>query len=142
METRDLLDANNNVIGSVTLPDGKSEEEWTRVTRCYVPRQWSTNEIVDLTIAKATTFGTGLIRKFAAENVLLGITQANMTATVRRNLAEVIACLQTGSLYDAIAQVKAVPAENKDATFITDVRLLKFCNDIERYLGIPLSTSL
>lgn len=142
METRDILDANNNVIGSVSLPEGTSEEEWTRVTRAYVPRVPSLNEMVEATIQRAMTFGAGLIKKFAAENVLLGITQAGMTATVRTNLAQVITCLQTGSLYDAIAQVKAVPAESKDATFITDARLLSFVNEIERYLGVPFSQTL
>jgi hypothetical protein len=54
----------------------------------------------------------------------------------------VIGALQTGSLYEAIANAKAVPSGNKDATFITDVRILSFVNKIESYLGITLSTSL
>jgi hypothetical protein len=45
-------------------------------------------------------------------------------------------------LYDAIAQAKAIPAENKDSVFITDARLIKFINKVEEYLGIPLSTTL
>ena len=93
-------------------------------------------------INAAIKFGAGLMTKYAAENVLLGITQAGMTATVRTRMAVVIAALQTGSLYDVIAEAKAIPAEDKDATFITDARLLAFINKVETYLGIALSTSI
>jgi hypothetical protein len=57
-------------------------------------------------------------------------------------MGEVIGALQTGSLYEAIVNAKAVPSGNKDATFITDVRILSFVNKIESYLGITLSSTL
>lgn len=94
------------------------------------------------TIASATIFGQNLILEFATENVLLGITQMGMTTHVRTATAGVVNALQTGSLYDAISEAKAIPAEKKDATFVTDARLLIFINKIESYLGIPLSTEL
>lgn len=90
----------------------------------------------------ARTFGNQLIDDFAAENILLGITQANMTNSVRKTLSEVTACLMTGSLYDAMLEARAIPNDKKDATFITNARLLAFINKIEIYLNLPLSTQL
>jgi hypothetical protein len=93
-------------------------------------------------LAPAIEFGTNTIRKFASENILLGITQAGMTSLVRLRTEQVISCLFTGSLYDAMVQIRAIPPENKDATFITDARLLAAINDIEDYLGMTRSESL
>lgn len=35
METRDILDINNNVVGSLTLPDSTSEEQWQKILTSY-----------------------------------------------------------------------------------------------------------
>jgi hypothetical protein len=99
-------------------------------------------EIVEAAIAQAIKFGNDCTIKFATENVLLGITQANMTNTVRRVLSQVLGALSTGSLYDAIYEIRQIPAEDKDEVFITDARLLTYINDIEDYLGIERSTQL
>ena len=118
---------------------------WVDPTKCRliaIAGIWHAVTNVEFAIADAVSFGQRILIKFAAENVLLGITQLDMTATVRTILAPVIQCLQTGSLYDAIAQVRLVPPESKDATFITDVRLLGFINSIETYLGVGLSSTL
>lgn len=93
-------------------------------------------------IKNAMVFGQALVVQFAAENVSMGITQDNMTTIVRNNLSGVTGALSTGSLYDAIAEIKAIPDTSKDAKYITNDRLLAFCNKIETYLQIPLSTSL
>ena len=61
---------------------------------------------------------------------------------VRKAMTEVLLALQTGSLYDAIAEAKAIPVESKDETFLSDARLLLFINKIETYLEVPLSTVL
>lgn len=101
---------------------------------------------LELTVAAAVEasidFGWQVLREFSTENVLLGITQAGMTNRVRQVTMEVINALSTGSLYDAIAQAKAIPPEHKDPVFITDARLVKFINKVEEYLGLPLSTTL
>ena len=97
---------------------------------------------VEGVIVKAIAFGSKLINQYAAENVILGITQAGMTATVRSRMGTIISALQTGSLYDVIVECKAIPADHKDATYITDARLLSFVNKVEAYLGITWSTSL
>lgn len=93
-------------------------------------------------VKSAIAFGQKILEEMSYENVMLGITQAGMTNQVRKRTAEVTSALATGSLYDAIFEARQIPAEDKDATFITDVRLLAFVNKIETYLGIELSTSL
>lgn len=97
---------------------------------------------LDRALSNAIAFGAQLMKDFTKENMAMGITQDNMTGTVRKNMIEVISALQTGSLYDAITEVKAIPAEAKDPKYITNARLLTFVNRIEEYLGIPLSQSL
>lgn len=103
---------------------------------------WYAATRVEAAISDAIIFGQHMLIKFAAENVLLGITQAGMTDTVRTVMAGVIQSLQTGSLLNAITLARAVPSGSKDATFITDARLLAAINDIEAYLGMARSTSL
>ena len=93
-------------------------------------------------VESALGYGQGLIAEFIRENLVLGITQAGRTKVVRKAMNEVISCLQTGSLYDAIDELRLIPAEDKDPTFITDVRILSYINKLETYLGITLSTEV
>lgn len=90
-------------------------------------------------VAKAVSFGQNLITKFAAENVMLGITQDGKTGEVLDKMGPVIIALQSGSLYEAIARAKAIDPEDYDVKYITHDRLYAFINDIEAYLGIQLS---
>lgn len=95
-----------------------------------------TEELVSKRIDEAITFGMQLIRQYVVENVMLGITQANMTSTVRVRLAGITDALMTGSLYDALAAISAIPAEHKDGVFISNARLLTFGNKIRVHLGL------
>lgn len=104
--------------------------------------QWFAISSVEFAIYNARIFGSNLIEKFSAENVMLGITQLGKTADVRKALADVISCLDTGSLYDAMDQVRAIPDASKDAVFITNARMLGFINCIEDYLSLPRSSQL
>ena len=103
---------------------------------------WYAATNIESAIVNAISFGQHLMVKFAAENVALGITQLNMTNTVRTVMVLVIQDLQTGSLIDAMAQARAIPSGSKDAIFITDARLLSFINLVEDYLGMVRSSSL
>ena len=91
-------------------------------------------------IENAIYYGGRLLVEFAAENVLLGITQAGKTSEVMDKLAFVNDAISTGSLYEAIYRIKAVPVEDYDSTFITIGRLVLFVNKIEAYLGLPESS--
>lgn len=93
-------------------------------------------------VRNAKSFGSQIVEDFTIQNVLLGITADNMTGTVLNRMANVILALQSGSLHEAISRAKSVPAEHKDAKYITDARLLAAVNAIETYLNLPLSTHL
>jgi hypothetical protein len=93
-------------------------------------------------LTPAMAMGAQIIKEFAAENIALGITQAGMTTRVRLVTGDIVNALSTGSLYDAITAARSIPAESKDPTFVTDVRLLTCVNKIETYLGLPLSSTL
>lgn len=97
---------------------------------------------IEKVLSDAIGFGNKLIKEITLENMALGITQAGKTGQVRKALTEALLALQTGSLYDAIIELKAIPAEAKDEVFVTDARLLQAVNKIEAYLGLGLSESL
>lgn len=90
-------------------------------------------------IGNAIKFGQSLITKFAAQNVLLGITQDGKTGEVLNKMSGVIVALQSGSLYEAIERAKAINPEDYDAKYITHDRIYAFINELEAYLGLPLS---
>lgn len=116
--------------------------EFVSQIEAIIPPSKTQLEQVKIVIQNAMNFGNGLIMEFAAENVAMGITQDGMTGVVRRNCSQVIDCLLTGSLYDAIIELRAIPEDKKDAKYLTNARLLIFINKIETYLGIPLSTGV
>lgn len=102
----------------------------------------TTQHRCELVVVEAMKFGQQLMTQFAAENIILGIIEAGMTKIVRQNLSEVVGALITGSLYDAINELKNIPENKKDTVFITNERLLIFVNKIEKYLNLPLSENL
>lgn len=93
-------------------------------------------------LASAISFGSELIIQFGAENMVLGITQDNMTKTVRENMSGILSAISTGSLKDAILEIKELPESAKDPKYLTDERLLVYLNKIENFLGLELSESL
>lgn len=100
-------------------------------------------------------FVASLIHKFAGENIAMGITQAGKSghllalfckkypipdATFQNCLKDTF---DTGSLYvarDVIQHIRDNPTEFDGLSpFVTDARLLGMKNEIETFLGIPLS---
>lgn len=98
--------------------------------------------VLNMHLKPAVCFGLSMIEDFSTENILLGITQAGMTNHVRKSASEIVDALHTGALYDAILEARAVPAEVKDPIFLSDARLLRLINQIEQFLGVPISPSL
>lgn len=101
-----------------------------------------TQMIVEQIIDDAIVFGTKLLRKFAAENTIMGITQEGKTNEVRKAMREVTDAIYTGSLKDVILEARAIPVESYDSKYITAARILSFINEIEDYLGIQRSENL
>lgn len=99
-------------------------------------------DLVKQSINNAMAFGSNLLLEYSTENVLLGITQENKTGEVLSKLSLVLPAIQSGSLYEAISRIKAIPSSDYDSKYITQARLLIFVNKIEQYLGLSLSTEL
>lgn len=104
-----------------------------------VPPQESQVEIVQGIITNAMIFGQKLMVEFAAENVMMGITQAGKTKAIADYLANVIRYIQTGSLYEVINEINAlelagVPVELDP--YISTARLDEFKAKVEAYLGV------
>lgn len=131
-----------SVMGIYFTEELSSEENSILDEAVLLYRNKELSKTVEGAITAAKEFGSKLVLEFSAENILLGITQAGMTGEVIQKLTGVLGAIQTGSLYEAINLLKAVPPEDYDATFITTSRLLSFCNKIEAYLGLPLSTEI
>lgn len=150
--------ANNTVYWTELFKDEVSGQAWLKEekTRSYWLPEFTTQltqvqpEVPVLTpqeqaaqlLDQAIDFGNKLIRDITIENMALGITQDGMTGTVRKALAETLSALMTGSLYDAIDELRAIPEDKKDNKYISNARLLVAINKLETYLGKPLSSSL
>lgn len=122
-------------------PDGTIEWDKTLENQNEIVNIVNTFYIEQI-VSAASQFGQSLVITFAAENVLLGITQEGKTGEVLNKLASVMPPLQAGSLYEAIARIRAIPPTEYDSKYITSARLLDFVNKIEAYLGLPISESL
>ena len=92
-------------------------------------------------INDALAFGNTIKKDFVAENVMLGITQRGLTGHVRKMMREVKDAIDSGSLYDAITEIKLLNPADFDSVIITPARILVFRNKIETYLQVPLATS-
>jgi len=97
-----------------------------------------------------------LINKFAAENIAMGITQANKsgdllslferpypTASLGGSLS-LKGCFDTGSLYEAVKIIQHIRDNSTEydnmSPFVTDARLLSLKNEIEVFLGVTPTT--
>jgi len=88
-------------------------------------------------LAASKAFGASLVDEFTTENVLMGITASGQTNAVRKALYETWQAIETGSLHDAIYEAEQV---TRTSPFLTETRLRAFINELESYLGLPLSS--
>ena len=92
-------------------------------------------------LTSAINFGQKLMKDFIIENITLGITQRGLTSHVRKITSELITCLNTGSLYDAISEIKLITPASLDPVILSEARMLSFRNKVHEYLGLPLVTT-
>jgi hypothetical protein len=95
-------------------------------------------------VAQAVAFGNSIIIQSAARNVSAGITQAGQTLAMMTYCSQLMMCLSTGSLYEAIAELNTMIADTStDKTnlspFLTNDLLYATMNSIQTYLEIPLT---
>lgn len=146
MATRDILDYQGNVIGELTLPDDATDIQWANALAAYAmpPVVPSAQEMAEQEIEDACNFGQALITQFAAANALAGITQSGQTLAVISYTADLSQCLYTGSLLAAITLLQGMIADSSEAKtacspFITNAIIESYMNQIQTYLGIPLT---
>lgn len=144
METRQILDSNNNVIGELTLPSETPEDVWTEKLSHYSTAPASEPVVNRVTgyIKDARAFALNLADKFAAENSLLGIKQAGKTGDVMDYLHEMVHCVLSGSMNEAVTVLDTFILDTSDrkaalAPFITNDRLTAYKNAVQDYLGVP-----
>jgi hypothetical protein len=104
----------------------------------------NTVEIYTTLVQNAITFGNALIVQFATQNVMAGITQAGQTQAVLAYAGLLYTYLSTGSLYVAIAEIETMIADTSStktalAPFITNNVLYSYLNQIQGYLGLPIT---
>lgn len=88
-------------------------------------------------IKKALEFGQQLLIEFAAQNVIMGITQQGKTKEVADYLEAVVRYLSTGSLYEVINEINRLQSLEIPphlAPFITNQRLEEFKGKILSFL--------
>lgn len=143
-EYQPILDEENEPVldeqGEPTYNVIEHEDEFEIIVT-DITAQTQTRAILAV-VSGARVFGTNLLDQFAAENVMLGITQDGLTGQVLDIMQPVMTALLAGSLDEAMNRIRAIDVEDKDEKYITDARLLEYINKIETYLELPLSTVL
>jgi predicted P-loop ATPase len=138
--TKPLLHPQNNTIicGYNRLVNTTNLEVITRteaILQGYI--EGDVSEAAKIVISEAMEFGRTLVVDFAAENVLMGITQAGKTKAVADYLSDVSRYTQTGSLYEVISEIDRLIQEGLPSDlepFITESRLIAFKQKIIDYL--------
>lgn len=108
------------------------------------PPAESAIQIYTAMVQEAIAFGQSLTVQFATQNVMAGITQAGQTQAVLNYTSNLYTYLATGSLYVAIAEIESMIADTSStktalAPFVTNDILYVYLNQIQGYLGIPLT---
>jgi hypothetical protein len=132
--------SNYQYIIDVTSANPQPMIGWSYNGTIFIPTQAYYQAVVGAAIA----FGNQMIVQAAAQNVSLGITQAGQTLAMMNYCSILITCLSTGSLYQAITQLGIMIADTSSAKtslspFITNDILYSCMNQIQGYLGLPLT---
>lgn len=142
LSTIQYIDTSGSNVNLVFSSELTSEQISTLTTVVGAHQVLIPKEYIRSVREAAMEFGAELMNVFIEENIEAGITSANMTNITRKRLKEVKDALITGSLKDAIYELRQIPLEDKDGIYINDVRILAVINKIEAYLGLPLSTEV
>jgi hypothetical protein len=128
--------------GSVTLYFANalgSGQEITLETVVQNHAIQSVDEYIKGVVLDAKGFGMKIENEFIVENVKLGITELGLTNHVRKALREVRDAISSGSLKDAITEIRNLNSNDFDAQILTPARLLSFRNKLEEWLEVPLA---
>ena len=87
-------------------------------------------------------FGNNLLIRFAAENIAMGITADGLTRQVRTNMMDLQSAISTGSLIDALEDIRDFDTTKFDTKYITSARLITYGNMIRAAVGKAVVTTL
>lgn len=132
-ETRDILNYQGNIIGQLTLPSDTTEDQWSTALASYAQAPITPADNISNIILAARAFGVTLMAQFAAENVLMGLTEDQMDQCLTL-LTPVLVAFNAGSLKIAIKRMNTIVP---DGIILTPARIQKYRNMIEDFLGIP-----
>jgi len=86
-------------------------------------------------------FGEKLIKDFLDQNEQLNA-PGDVSLALVQGFIPIIICLKIGTLATALHAIKSIPVEARDGVLISDEKLLYFANEIEKFLGLPLSETV
>lgn len=92
-------------------------------------------QAVEIKVQHAIEGFSKLSVRYAAENVLLGITQYGKTKLIADTLADVMRYGQSGSLYQVISALQSITPTNEMAPFLTQDKIDAIIVDIQVLLG-------
>lgn len=132
-------------MGTLTLPDETTEEAWAAALAPYAATPPLPPPVVSRVtsyITDARKFAIAAADQFAAENSMLGIKQSGKTGAVMDYLHEMVHCVLSGSLNEAVAVIDRYIADESQtkanlAPFITNERLTTYKNMVQDWLGVP-----
>jgi hypothetical protein len=133
----DHIDCSDNGDGTWTtniwFVDVLSSDDQTTLSNVVTAHINSppTPDAIRAKIVAARMFGQSVIDEVAMDNILAGITSAQV-ATMIANYGAVMAMLQSGSLYTALLAMEAATPD----TVMTQSRINKYIAQIKAYLGI------
>jgi hypothetical protein len=110
------------------------------------PQAQTPTQIYTTLVQNAIAFGQSLTVQFATQNIMAGITQAGQTQNVLNYTTDLYMYLNTGSLYVAISEIETMIADTSStktslAPFVTNNILYTYLNQIQGYLGLPLTSN-
>jgi hypothetical protein len=154
-ETVAEMDAASEVpVGKIVIVNGVAQRKThkSRIRKAIATEREITPELPEATpippqardVIKAARekqnkFGKKLVGAFEYRTIMLGIGQQpkNVQRTFNQRTRELTAALEKGRLTIAIEEIKAIPANNLDGTYITAANLLQMRNKIHAFLGEP-----
>lgn len=101
----------------------------------WVDAMVTVQTLADKKVKKAIKGVNSIINKFCAENIVMGINQANKTKLVADEFKDVIYYAQTGSLYEALSALDLVVITPEMSPFLTEARRTELRDKLLNFLA-------
>jgi len=131
MESRNIINHLNQVVGQMQMPDGTSEEQWQAILAPYTiaPKQLTIQEIVLNKLAQYEITAEQLIRELKRDNTLAGIT-VQQSDQMFDDFADVLLRLREGAFPTAVYRL----SQKAPSGFVTQQLIDAWVAKIKNYL--------